>query len=83
MIVVKDPSDVRSFTLPWAVELNGETIATSEWSGLTVDSSSIGTSSTTVTVSGGSVGKYEMTNKITTSSGETLEKTLEVIVREL
>lgn len=81
----KDPQSTRRFEMPWAVDLNGETIASSEWTGgLTVDSSDISGSKTTVTLSGGNDGvDYEMVNQIVTSSGETLEKTLTVMVRDL
>lgn len=84
MIVEKDPADIRPFELNWAVELDGQTITTSEWFGsLTQASPTIDGTTTRVTLSGGQERDYDMVNRIVTSGGETLEKTLTVKVREL
>ena len=78
-------------------ELQGETISTSTWTadtGITIESSN--TNSVTVRgvtypvdtiacvkLSGGTAGQeYEVTNKITTSGGRTLSKTIKVPVAE-
>jgi len=78
----KDPKTTTTYTMPWARELDGQTIETSEWTGALVQSSAIDGSKTKVAVTGGSDGSaYELTNTITTSGGETRQKTLVIAVR--
>jgi hypothetical protein len=86
----KDPSEVKFYTMDWTLTLNtGATISTSSWtveSGLTKDSDAIvsGNKKTTILVSGGTDGvDYKATNQITTSDGETLERTGLIPVRSL
>lgn len=95
---LKDPSAVLDYRFDWAALTNGtgesdwlasgETISTSTVtaaSGLTVDSSSIVSSSTAVIawLSGGTAGQsYTVTNRVVTSGGRTDERTITVKVTD-
>lgn len=88
-ILSKDPQEIRVFTMDWTAHITGDTIATSSWTvpaGITEVSSSIATSKlkTSIKLSGGTAGSsYLCTNTITlTTSGETLEKSGTVAVRQ-
>jgi len=83
----KDPSDVVDYTIKWESFLGGETISTSVWTaeaGLVIDSELEDTFNAIVTVSGGTAGNvYLLSNRITTSGGETFERSIYVTVRQL
>lgn len=82
----KDPSDVLDYTRNAAKFLNGDTISSSTWtteSGLTIDSQSNNTTSTTVWLSGGQNNcDYTVTNKIVTTAGRTKELSFKLQVRD-
>lgn len=85
----KDPQESKLYTMDWSGELtDGATISTSSWTidgGLAKVTDGIVTGSlkTTIKVSGGQAGAdYACTNTVTTSDGETLERTGIVRVRE-
>lgn len=81
----KDPNDVDSFGINWATRLDGDLISTSDWivpTGLTEDSASNTTTTTTIWLSSGTDGDdYELTNRITTTGGRTLDQTVKLRVR--
>jgi hypothetical protein len=81
----KDPNDVDSFGINWATRLDGDLISTSDWivpTGLTEDSASNTTTTTTIWLSSGTDGDdYEITNRITTTGGRTLDQTVKLKVR--
>ena len=83
----KDPQETRQFTLDWTNDLDGATISTSSWTvqtGITKVSDAIvsGNLKTTILVSGGTADSdYTVTNTITTSGGETLERSGTIAVR--
>lgn len=83
----KDPNEVKIYTVNWTRGLNaGATISTSTWivpAGITKNSDSIltGNLQTSIVLSGGTAGSYELVNRVTTSDGETLEHTVTVWVR--
>lgn len=82
----KDPADIADYQINWEQLLGADTIATSAWTvtgGLVIDSQSHTTTSTTVWLSGGTVGLQRITNRITTAGGRTLERTVEMEVRQL
>ena len=85
----KDPQEARLFTFDWTAHLGSDTIATSVIdvpSGIVKDAEAIATGDqkTTVKLSGGTVaGQYVITNTITTSAGETLQRSGVVAVRQL
>lgn len=86
----KDPSDIKTYTMDWSGDLlDGATLTGSTWdiqpTGLTKVSDGIvsGNLKSSLTVSGGVAGTtYECTNQVTTSAGETLNRTGEIKVME-
>ena len=81
----KDAADVVDFTINWASVLaTGETISTSTWTadtGITVDSNSKTTTTTTVWLSGGTVNTpYKVYNTIVTSASRTFKRYIEVTI---
>lgn len=85
---LKDPDAVKDYQINWAARLAaGETITTSTWevtTGLTKDSDTHTDSTTTVWLSGGTVGvTYTATNRIVTSDGRTDDQTLTFQIVEL
>lgn len=87
--VTKDDNEVKDWTLDWSKELaTGDTIASSTWSapaGLTVVTDTKTTTTTTVWLSGGTVGqRYIVVNTITTASSPARveERAIEVLVTE-
>lgn len=82
----KDPDSTILLPFHWAQELDGDTIATSDFllpDGLTEGTNGGTGSLRTVKVSGGDCGRtYRVTNRITTTTGGlTLYKTVRVVVR--
>lgn len=72
----KAPDEVLEYTHDWAAEIGtGETISSSTWSvgtGLTRDSDTNTTTTSTVWLSGGTGGvEYECKNTVETSAGRT------------
>jgi hypothetical protein len=82
---IKDPDSVLDYTLDWSAWLDDDTIVTSTFlvdSGLTKDSDSKTTTTTTVWLSGGTAGtNYGITNRITTTAGRTADRTFRIWVR--
>jgi len=80
----KDPNAVIDFKINWSDWLNGDTISTSTWtveSGITQDSESETTTTTTVWLSGGTAGlTYTVTNRIVTAAGRTDDRSIAVKV---
>lgn len=89
----KDPNDVDSFGVDWETRLSGDTIASSIWligddeindadTDLVQDSKSNTTVATTVWLSGGALDEdYEVTNRITTVGGRTIDQTVKLRIR--
>lgn len=90
--VTKDPDASRVFTWNWDADLaSGASIDTSTWvitgpdSGLTSDNASKASRTTSVRLSGGTVGKtYTVTNRIVTdtSPAETEDASITVLIRQ-
>jgi hypothetical protein len=84
----KDPDAVLAFDMPWDDRLlPGDSLATSVWTvpaGLVqAFTSTFGTDYATVWLGGGTVGtKYECRNRITTTFGETDDRTLLIEIVE-
>lgn len=92
-VFAKDPSAVLDYSLDYNDTADsylegGETISASTWSvaptgELVIDSDSNMTTTTTVTVSGGTAGNvYRLTNAVTTSAGRTEERSIILRVQE-
>lgn len=82
----KDPSDILDYQIDWSAALGSDTIATSAWTaptGYTVDSHSNTPTTTTVWLSGGPLGVNKITNRITTTGGRTIERSVQQTVAEL
>lgn len=76
---VKDPEEVRDFGINWAADLGELTIVTSAWAVVSgtvvIDSNVHDTTSTTVRLSGGTLGETcLLTNHITLSDGQQVEQ---------
>jgi len=84
--VTKDPNAVLDYGFDWEEWLDGDTIDTSTWTppaGITKDSDSKTTLTTTVVLSGGTAGQwYAVLNRITTAGGLTDDRTLMVRVAD-
>jgi len=84
-IVTKDPDSILDWEFNWTSWLAGDTISTSTWvvpSGITKDSDTKTTITTTIWLSSGTDGTdYELVNRIDTAGGRTKEWTLLVRVR--
>ena len=82
----KDTHAVMDFQINWVTWLVTDTIATSTWivpDGLTKVSDSNTTTTTTIWLSGGTIGVlYELTNRITTAAGRTDDRTIRITVKE-
>jgi hypothetical protein len=76
----KDPDEIIDYGINWEKDLQSDSIITSTWItpvGLTVDSDSVINKTTIIWLSGGVLGStYELTNRITTSDGRTMDKTV-------
>ena len=85
--VKKDPQAVLDYGFDWSDWLAvGETVSTSSWvveAGITKDSDTNDSTTTTVWLSGGTAGEdYTVTNTIVTSASRTDERSIIVFVRE-
>lgn len=85
-IWTKDPDAVVNFTIDWAKVLGTDTITTSTFtpdSGLTKDAASKTDSTSTVKLSGGTLGEdYDVLNRIVTAGGLTHDRTFRILVRQ-
>lgn len=82
----KDPDDVLDYTINWAKFLDQDTIATSTFtvvSGITKDGESNTTTSSTVWLSGGTIGQtYQISCRITTVGGRTKDQSFYIKVEQ-
>ena len=82
----KDPDSVLDYSIDWSQWLASDTLVSSNWtvpSGITIDSNTNDTTSTTIWVSGGTVGvTYSLQNRIVTALGRTKDVTIDVPVAE-
>lgn len=93
---IKDPNSVLDYTIQWGqlatlgeylFDQSTDQIATSAWTvpaGLTEDSSTNTSLSTTIWLSGGTAGEsYEVTNRITTTGGRTFDQSIRIRCKSL
>jgi hypothetical protein len=85
----KDPNEVLDYTVDWTTRLDGDVIDTSTWilkSGdVTIGAMSFdgGSGVTKVWLSAGTVGvASEVTNRITTAGGRTMDQTIKIKIKE-
>jgi hypothetical protein len=83
----KDPDEKSDYQFDWASKFlaTGETISATTWtltSGITKQSDTKTTGTTTIWLTGGTDGSdYDIANKITTSAGRIFERTATIPVR--
>jgi len=82
---IKDPSSVLDFGFDWSDWLDtDDSVSTSTWNvptGITRDSDTNTSTTTTIWLSGGTVGsKYKITNRMVTANGRTVERSFYVKV---
>jgi len=84
--IEKDPGEVLDYGFDWSEWLNGDTIITSTWTvptGITQNSETETTTTTTIWLSGGSFGqRYTIKNTITTAGGRTGVRSRIVVMKE-
>lgn len=80
----KDPDEVLDYVLNWTARLAGDTITSSTWfvpDDIDLDSDSFTDTATTVWLSGGDLSNttgHDLTNRITTAGGRTMEQTVRI-----
>lgn len=83
----KDPDEVKDYEITWALLLGTDTIATSTWvvpAGITKDSSTNTTTTTTIWLSAGTAGEtYSLLNRITTAGLRTYDRTVKLKMKSL
>lgn len=86
---VKDPNEVKDYSLDWSDLLGAsDTITSSTWtvsegSGLTIGSDSNTTTATIVWLSAGTDGtNYSLVNQVVTAGGRTYDQTVRLKVRD-
>lgn len=85
----KDPDEVLDYGVNWADPssdaLAGDTISTSSWivpSGIVKDSDGHTPTTTTIWLSGGTVGEtYEFVNRVVTAGARTMDQTVKLKLR--
>lgn len=80
----KDPDEVLDYQIDWSARLVDDTISTSSWilqSGITKNSDSKTSTTTTIWLSGGTIEvKYTLLNRIITVGGRTMDQTFEIYI---
>jgi hypothetical protein len=83
---IKDPNAVLDYVVNWATFLGADTISSDSWIvpvGITSASESNTTTTSTIWLSGGTIGqKYALTNRIVSAGGRTEDRTIYVKVKE-
>ena len=84
----KDPDSTIDYTMDWGTKyLNGDIITVSAWvipTGLNLVSDSNTTLTTTVFISGGTLGEtYRITNRITTAAGRIDDRSIDIVMETL
>ncbi|MCC6389152.1 MAG: hypothetical protein IT167_01020 [Bryobacterales bacterium] len=86
MTFTKDPNAVLDYSVDWTRWLDGDAIATSEWTvpaGLTKVNDTHTTKAATVWLSGGTVSQtYTVTNRITSTGSRTDDRSFDVKIAE-
>lgn len=84
---LKDPTDTLDYSMDWNVFLpTTDAITASDWSqpsGITVESHRFTARTTHIWISGGTVGEtYIFSNRITTSEGRIVERSMALLIAE-
>lgn len=82
----KDPDDIRDFGVDWTLDIGDNTITSSTWTvvsgDVVIETHSWSDTSTTVRLSGGSVGKQSLLNRVVLSDDEQFDQTCILTVKE-
>jgi hypothetical protein len=82
----KDPDEVLDYELDWSARLGTDTISSSTWTvptGITKNSDSHTTTTTTVWLQGGTVAaSYTFNNRIITAGGRTMDQSVKLKIKE-
>ncbi len=82
----KDPDEITLYGVDWLDRLGSATITASSWivpADITQSNASYTDTQTTIKLAGGVLGSiYRVTNRITTSDGETLDQSIDVEIIE-
>lgn len=85
-LYTKDPNAILDYTINWAPFLGVDTISTSAWivpSGITNVTDTKTTTTTTIWLSGGTIGSfYDLTNRIVSVGGRTDDRTIRVRIKD-
>jgi len=82
----KDPDEILDYQMDWSSRLVGDIISVSTWvlpvgSTLNKVAESKTTTSTTIWLSGGTLGeRYELLNRIDTAAGRKMDQTVSLII---
>lgn len=82
---IKDPDATLDYKIDWTAWLGADLIVTSTWSapeGITIESHENDDKQTVVWLSGGEIGAYSVTNRITTLGGRTDDRTIKIKIKE-
>lgn len=81
----KDPDEVLDYQIDWSARLVEDTIVSSTWivpDGITKDSDTYTTTSTTIWLSGGTLGaSLAFTNRVETDGGRTMDQSVGLKVK--
>lgn len=81
----KDPNEVLDYVVDWSERLDSDTITSSQWlvpAGITKDSDTITTTTTTIWLSGGTEAtSYTFVNRIITAGGRTMDQSIKLKVK--
>lgn len=78
----KDENETLDYVIDWSDRLDDDTISLSAWtlpSGITQASALYDNTTTTIWLSGGTLGStYDILNRITTAAGRTMDQTVRI-----
>ncbi len=81
----KDPDEVLDYEIDWSPRLGADTILTSTWTvpaGIIKASDSHTTTTTTVWLSGGTLlASLELTNRVVTAGGRTMDQSVKIKIK--
>lgn len=81
----KDPDEVLDYQINWAARLGADTITSSVWivpTEIIKDSDSHTATTATIWLSGGTLGdKLELTNRVVTAGGRTMDQSVKLQIK--
>jgi len=81
----KDPDEILDYQVDWILRLGTDTISTSTWTvptGITKTTDTKTNTATTIWLSGGTIGvSYELTNRVVTAGGRTMDQSVKLKIK--